>query len=1128
MNNIKSIATSKHFKVIIFLMLCLFSATEYSYSQSWTGKWIWQANDGPDNTWMAFRKDVNLSSVPEKVIANIGVDSKYWLYINGQLVKFEGGSARGPAPGNTWFDEVDIKPYLKIGNNTIAILAWYWGRETFKGTHIDSGKGGLVFQADLGDVTLISDNTWKAKAHPAYDINSGGGNNRIVPYNIHYNANVSLGDWSSSAWYTSGYDDSSWTNATEKGVPSSAPWGDLEKTYVTLKDHGLADYVSLKSGTSTISLPYTNNTGTTITIIAKLPFNQQITPFLDIDCESNKIIDIATSNSQNTITAKYISKSGNQQFEAFSWMSGNDVTYQIPPGVTINALKYRWMSVGDTVGSFESNDDFYQRLWWMGRNTLFVNARDNFMDCPDRERSLWIGDVADQASYLFYTMDENGRELLKKAIRMTMLYSIDGVKIRGQVPGGGKELPTQSLQFISQGVWQYYLNTGDKETLEFAYSYIKNYLALWSMNNSTNLINMRACSGDLCWNWVDWDSGNTFDRVPIFNALYYYALNSTKKMAQALNKPQTDVDWYNGRIDQIKKGFNDSYWTGSFYSSNSASYQDDRTNALAIITGLADNSKHKAIVQNVLVPNYFCSPHYEWMIEEAMCIAGSHREALVRMKSRYQQQVNNTNTTTLNEYFTIGEGTDNHAWNAPNTILSKHIAGIEPIEEGWSKYKIYPNLVHLTSVKQVMSSVKGDITVAINLSENKYQLDLISPSESVAVVGIPKSNILATDIKVNGTLVWENGNFIEDVSIIGEKGEDDSFIWFELNEGTWNVIANGVKQTLNYIDFTTPFDGDNFDVGTDLVVRAEAGDTTVNVDLFINNQLVRSITEAPYVWGLDPLEDVLLADMQVGDYTLKIVATDNEARQVESSINITCTAPIVQLPYAEIIPIPGTIEVENYDLGGDGVAYYDADPTNKGGVYRTDGVDIGAIGTNGDMYNIGWTANGEWLEYTVDVTKTGVYDFDIVYSAGRTAPAKIGIELFDEGIELFTNLSLPPTANWDAYEIYTLEDVNLTKGKHIIRLNIIISGCNIDKLIIKSKDGNLGLGDNMLNGGLKIYPIPSNDGLFNLSKSCKWEVYSIIGTKILEGNSNRINISKYSNGLYFVKTDFGTQRLLFK
>jgi hypothetical protein len=152
-------------------------------------------------------------------LAKIAVDSKYWLWINGELVVSEGGAARGPSqakawervpeiwkqpaaskPTDTWYDEVDIHPYLKKGENTISLLVWYWGRETHKGAHIDSGKGGLLFQADLGGTRVVSDSSWKAKQHPAYALDSGDNGEMVVAFNVKYDARDDMGDWSSSAW----------------------------------------------------------------------------------------------------------------------------------------------------------------------------------------------------------------------------------------------------------------------------------------------------------------------------------------------------------------------------------------------------------------------------------------------------------------------------------------------------------------------------------------------------------------------------------------------------------------------------------------------------------------------------------------------------------------------------------------------------------------------------------------------------------------------------------------------------------------------------------------------------------------------------------------------------------------
>ncbi len=52
-------------------------------SMDWKAQWIWQAEDGPANSWVAFRKTVDVATVPKKVIANISADSKYWMWING-------------------------------------------------------------------------------------------------------------------------------------------------------------------------------------------------------------------------------------------------------------------------------------------------------------------------------------------------------------------------------------------------------------------------------------------------------------------------------------------------------------------------------------------------------------------------------------------------------------------------------------------------------------------------------------------------------------------------------------------------------------------------------------------------------------------------------------------------------------------------------------------------------------------------------------------------------------------------------------------------------------------------------------------------------------------------------------
>ena len=124
----------------ILLAATALSARETAWKARWIGK---QEYRSETNSWLAFKKKVTVAEVPEVMTARIAADSKYWLWINDSLVVFEGGLKRGPAPGDTYYDEVDIAPFLRKGENCISVLVWYFGRNGF--SHAGSGLAGLLF-----------------------------------------------------------------------------------------------------------------------------------------------------------------------------------------------------------------------------------------------------------------------------------------------------------------------------------------------------------------------------------------------------------------------------------------------------------------------------------------------------------------------------------------------------------------------------------------------------------------------------------------------------------------------------------------------------------------------------------------------------------------------------------------------------------------------------------------------------------------------------------------------------------------------------------------------------------------------------------------------------------------------
>lgn len=154
--------------------------------------------------------------------------------------------------------------------------------------------------------------------------------------------------------------------------------------------------------------------------------------------------------------------------------------------------------------------------------------------------------------------------------------------------------------------------------------------------------------------------------------------------------------------------------------------------------------------------------------------------------------------------------------------------------------------------------------------------------------------------------------------------------------------------------------------------------------------------------------------------------------------------PQTQSPYGGTVrTIPGTIEAEHYDLGGQGVAYNDLSSGNSGSAFRSDNVDIEASTDTGGGYNVGWIQAGEWLEYTVNVQTAGVYSLQVrvaATSAGKT----FHIEL--NGANISGTITVPNTGDWQAWQTVTVNTTSLTTGQKVMRIVMDSGDFNINKV----------------------------------------------------------------------------------
>jgi len=131
--------------------------------------------------------------------------------------------------------------------------------------------------------------------------------------------------------------------------------------------------------------------------------------------------------------------------------------------------------------------------------------------------------------------------------------------------------------------------------------------------------------------------------------------------------------------------------------------------------------------------------------------------------------------------------------------------------------------------------------------------------------------------------------------------------------------------------------------------------------------------------------------------------------------------------------IPGTLQFENYDNGGEGIAYHDTSAANEGGQYRAGGVDLGAASDAGGGFFVGWTNPGEWEKYTVNVTSSTTFAMALRVANGGPGGT---FHLNVDGNNVSGSVNMPNTGGWQNWTTINLPNVALTTGTHVLTLSI--------------------------------------------------------------------------------------------
>ncbi|PYQ90836.1 MAG: hypothetical protein DMG02_08715 [Acidobacteria bacterium] len=176
--------------------------------------------------------------------------------------------------------------------------------------------------------------------------------------------------------------------------------------------------------------------------------------------------------------------------------------------------------------------------------------------------------------------------------------------------------------------------------------------------------------------------------------------------------------------------------------------------------------------------------------------------------------------------------------------------------------------------------------------------------------------------------------------------------------------------------------------------------------------------------------------LTAGPQVMRVVF-DKPGLNAVGNLNWVRLAPLTSAPFTgTAAPVPGTLHAENFDNGGEGLAYHDLTAGNYGGQYRTSDVDIEACSLGG--YDVGWMDSGEWLAYTVNVATAGAYTLQF-----QVASAVGGGQLHASfGSTNTAVILVPNTGGWQTWTTVSTA-ANLVAGQQVMKLVIDIGGLNV-------------------------------------------------------------------------------------
>jgi alpha-L-rhamnosidase len=629
----------------------------------WDARWCWTEEfRHPWNTYVYFRKLIDLPGTPRRAIVRMSADARYTLFVNGHRVH------QGPArcyQGRQSFDTLDLSVLFHPGKNVVAAIGHQFGVSTFQSVFRDASGFFLdgVVECDGGPVPLHTPDGWICR-------NARGWRQNVARQSIqlgfqeHFDADADPPDWMSDAFEPKAEDD--WVTPWNQGPVGTNPWllmeprgvplladhvesiaavvaqfrGENPRGYKVVEDvYHLVDPGKFKKDNEALENPAAmlrdDDEPTTVPvppegefIAATLDLGTYRTGhfMLDIaDAAGDEIIDVlfseeieksqlpmllpTDSHSHESQALRYRCRPGAQKWEAFHYV-GMRYALIIFRNVENKPLKIRRIAVRqvhtavEQIGQFQCSDDRLTQIWNVARHTQLNCSFDAFVDCPWREQAMWWGDSRVQAKVMAHAFGDIS--LLERGIRLIAQSQTPDGALHAHAPADlpRHRLPDFMMTWIGT-LWDHHFHTGRTDLIVECLPTVHRLLEFFQSHESAESL---IGSFDGFWMFLDWQQVFKGDYSAPFNLMYLQSLRWASELCRLGGEDDFAAE-YEQRAAKLQTSIEKYFWDDKAKSwrdgfdiktAKPVEQMSQHTTTLAILLGLKPET-HANLLRQVLL-----------------------------------------------------------------------------------------------------------------------------------------------------------------------------------------------------------------------------------------------------------------------------------------------------------------------------------------------------------------------------------------------------------------------------------------------------------------------------------------------------------------------------------------------